>query len=143
MDKQSMTLGMLIGRQIAGLRSARKEPVAYLYNGVRFPVLPEYDAEKYPYIACSLSGYFVAIQNPSRLEHISTTGKICLGAAPGESFLLWSYGSTGEFTSVVETENPHDYYQVLITDPIWSNYDILDADGNLYLAASEPVPVYE
>lgn len=27
--------------------------------------------------------------------------------------------------------------------PVWSNYDILNADGSVYLAASEPVPVYE
>jgi hypothetical protein len=28
-------------------------------------------------------------------------------------------------------------------DSIWTDYDVLYANGSLYLAASEPVPVYE
>ena len=56
MDKASLTLGYLVGRQIAGQRRAvEKTPVAYLYgkDKVRLPPLPEWDDKTFQYVYLS------------------------------------------------------------------------------------------
>jgi hypothetical protein len=61
MDKTSLTLGWLVGRRIAGQRTKQKTPIAYLYNGVQLPPLPEWDREKYPYAVIVADDYQTAL----------------------------------------------------------------------------------
>lgn len=140
MDKQSMILGWLMGRQIAGMRNAvERKPVAYLYNGVQLPALPEWDKEAYPYAVLSehtdgdgsIYYRFVALPN-KRVVVLPDSGVTTMN-----TFSETGYKFTG--TGWVE-------HRLLFAYPIWANYDVYrrEADGGaLYLAASDPVPVYE
>jgi len=146
MDKQSMTLGMLIGRQIAGLRSARKEPVAYLYNGVRLPAIPsEIAAYLYVVIQYSSPGtsyVFGFSQKPTTYETVwNLTEKVVVTGVPeGVEFGMAYKSSSGDKWNVHSNPGPHESR---LDKTLWANYDVLDLDGSVYIAASEPIPFYE
>lgn len=57
------------------------------------------------------------------------------------------YSTVPDEWYVTEVGNVTDaslgYHTATLTDIIWANFDIYASDGSLYLAASEPVPVYE
>lgn len=115
-----------------------KTPTAYSYNGVILPALPQYDKAKYhAYIhrLSSINGgnheYYLSLQE----DKIS----VMLG---GTTYVKPSHrakdGVWDEYTPTSAT-----------TVIVWSDVDVYYADsvvdlgGTLYLAASEPVPVYE
>lgn len=149
MDKTSMTLGCLVGRQIAGQR--RKPPVAYLYNSLRLPALPEYDKTAYPYAI--IFAYQVSLSDTTLaytlflLNQPATVGKMA------SNYLRSGGGSVAEYR-IVGTGNEWQIERVIDTtsggyiastgsNP-WSNYDLYNEDGKtLYLAKSDPIPVYE
>lgn len=63
---------------------------------------------------------------------------LLLYALDGEEYVNYKYipysgGTWGELKSTVGSPSP-----VMEWLPIWANYDILNADGTVYLAASEP-----
>lgn len=141
MDTNYISLGMLVGRQIIGMRKvAEKEPVAYLYNGVRLPKLPEM---AYPFMIISLNHSTneyaaYALSNEVhgekfgfQLYYMSAAPYDCYRVENGE-WAFWFAQEDGNLNS-----NPKTHTIV------WADHDIIDADGSVYLAASEPVPVYE
>lgn len=129
----------------AELRAKRRIPVAYLYNGIRLPKLPEWDKETYPY---------AVILRPT------------LGM--GNRYLYFSTQKT-EYTGFNETttNGTHKYYRFSADDNDWvfiheysgslvecgavewANHDVVyndwseGSEGKVHLAASDPVPVYE
>ncbi len=126
--------------------AGKKEPVAYLYNGVRLPKLPEWDKEAYPYavIAQTLSG----------------DGAVVFGfAVCADPWYVGSYSSGDNFVGAdgngfqwtlidgVWVQNNMFWGTYNISDDgygVWSNHDVIDTtDGTIYLTASEPVPIYE
>lgn len=124
--------------------STKKEPVAYLYNGVRLPKLPEWDRETYPYaylLYNSLLGlYFLRVYSdpliPGGEKFVFADGDANLARYELEDG-LWifkgdSVGETGFLPSSVARF-------------VWANTDVYNykGDGTLILAASKPVPVYE
>lgn len=131
-----------VGWLIAGLCSrpvplGRGEPVAYLYNGVRLPALPEWDVEAYPYVLiCEVDGvYYVTTRSDQ--QRCLTGGK-----------LFW-YSNYPTFTLKdgvwIEEYDAFPVGRVIV----WANYDVYyssaveDLGGTLYMTASDPVPVYE
>lgn len=150
MDKVSRTLGYLVGRQIAGQR--RKKPVAYLYNGVRLPALPEWDRVKYPYAFiisyAASTDYtnidFIVCNNPltytkslrpidfSYYYAVSLHGDGCSFDLENDEWVIWN-------VDVLLSAN----YDADKIQFLWSNHDILDTNDNVYLAATDPIPVYE
>lgn len=132
MDKPSLTLGWLVGRQIAGQRKAvEKQPIAYLYNGVQLPPLPE---GKYPHLCIvkSWTDYRLFMTSMPLVGGVHTTEgtEYCVYTfADGDD--NWSFGFEGTGVG-----------QWAMT-AIWTNTDILNEDGSVYLATSEPIPVYE
>ena len=145
MDNKSQTLGYLVGKQIAGMRRVTTEPVAYLYNGVRLPKLPEFGAE-YPNKVVSVhtaddgNTYYRCVGLPMKKQVIVNSD--------GEPMFNGLSGSTVfpgyKFDGTEWVDN-----KILFVYPIWADYDIYyasnagDLAGTLYLAASEPIPVYE
>lgn len=126
----------------------RRKPTAYLYNGIRLPALPEWDREKYPYAAIGkwldvyqlyLSTvpltyrnavpniwYFDATENGEALVYQTTTDT-----------MIWEEQTRKEFTA-------GQAVYVTVGEPHWADYDIYHyTSGNVALAASDPVPVYE
>ena len=103
-----------------------------LYNGVELPELPEWDKVAYPY-ACiaKISGNYRAIFSQTILVHNATVN-VTNVKSPNLRYEL----SNGEWVALSETG--------AFTIPgkqTWTSYDILNEDGTVFLAASEPVPV--
>ncbi len=124
-----------------------KEPIAYLYNGVRLQPLPEWDKETYPYATIS-QGFgrkilflwteqpFVGVGPDSTLEGLSPKVEhtwIQYSSIGMNGDFPWEYDGT--------STAPGGRYDWVL--PFWSNTDIYTTDGELYLAASDPILVYE
>ena len=131
---------------------AGKTPVAYLYNGIRLPALPEWDKVKYPY-ACIFNYYHDEFDGSSaylallpEIVHyhgtlgdgtpytaIDQTGMVLYTFAEFAGDTQWNY--------YPDTE----YYKSIIPygDVVWANFDVVDEAGTKYLSASAPVPVYK
>lgn len=130
-----------------------KEPVAYLYNGVRLPKLPEWDTEVYPYavIQGTSSQYILTpFSSPAtyydesvgaffvKSPHlISATYRINKGDEE------WSMRSEAEECRASHTNSLFYGYCRNYNPIVWANFDVPNAKGAPYLAKSEPVPVYE
>lgn len=152
MDKTSITLGLRIGRILAGQR--RKKPVAYLYgeSQVRLPPLPEdWKKDEFPYahIAIRDSYYFAYIfpQLPTtwnRTEYFPAPTKTY--EVNGKESGIWNssmyYPESKNWDDFGEP-NDNEYGWNKLNDIVWANYDVKHIDGTLYMAASEPIPVYE
>ena len=145
---RSSVIGLILGQFSSPLPMAQtpeqKEPVAYLYNGVRLPKLPEWDREKYPYavlreMVSETTPY--AVYYSKQQPTLNSSGKvfICSLAYPGvvtycdytDGALAWRSTNTSLLTSTS------------VDGVFWTNTDILNEDGSVWLAASDPTPVYE
>lgn len=137
-DPTSWRVGFELG--LAGFSfpySKPRKPTAYLYNGIRLPALPEWDRGVYPFafIETTFGLYYLRVLanplTPDGEYFRFTTPGLVAGAAIDT--VNGGYSGWGEWSEV--TENTRT--------PIWSNYDVLNEDGTVFLAASDPVPVYE
>ena len=150
---KSFVMGILLGMVgRAKLPQGEAEPVAYLYNGVRLPKLPEWDKETYPYAVIDYNHIydddpFYELQLYSSMTttvesgelgsryYVKVTGSfIWIRSYLNRQPSVWAEPYYGNYNSVVM--EPTDTWQ-------WSNTDILNPDGSVHFAASEPVPVYE
>lgn len=150
MDKASITLGFLVGQQIAGQmrKTEEKTPIAYLYNGVQLPALPEWDRERYPYVSIGLNIWseitVICSASPFSADengYITASGYlIVLYDADGSS----AYFPYGDFSGSENCRWGDAISAGGVTHKtFWCNRDILDEDGSVYLASSDPIPVYE
>lgn len=160
-DLKSWLTGFALG--LAGkplpFAPAQKEPVAYLYNGVQLPPLPDWDREAYPYAVMSLY----------EIDWFGTSGTAQLWLysqhpeSSGDTLELWlpqigdlmyeiksdSLASLAEFTDWGSPTTITERKGYSIDNAGWANFDMyyqtnIDGKkGQLYLAASDPVPVYE
>ena len=138
----------LLGRRIAGQRRKQERvPVAYLYNGVRLPGLPDAQGYQNAFIGTLKLGTntttFLYLLDfiPKATEYqfgikklIGIGSYLYCGIKGSASTLRWADADPGEATG--------EPFGMVFTS-IWSNVDVYNDDGTLYLAASEPVPVYE
>ncbi|MBR5862185.1 MAG: hypothetical protein IKZ08_02545 [Bacteroidales bacterium] len=135
----------------------------YSYGGIRLPKLPEYDKAKYPYaiITCQqtndstyglrIAAYACFCEQPA--VRISTGEAMPKGAKyltfrcanPGEN----SYRLDGDQDPLPSFSEGFESYMGERTASgtktsypvIWADHDILDSNGQVYMAASEPVPI--
>ena len=130
-----------LGRRIAGQRRKQdRVPLAYLYNAVRLPGLPEWDKEKYPnvFMYRSVFGYR-ALFSENPCYEVSDDGVWLICVIVGEPALQAnSAGTEWEKWDTVQISRICAAASVT-----WANFDILDSAGNTILPASEPIPVYE
>lgn len=136
-------------------------PIACLYNGIQLPPLPEWDKAKYPYATIFVyegGELFGSIIPASAVLYLYTARP----AVSGDSTELWMY-QPGDIEYRIDAETIPNLAEfedwgspiVLadskgggITNIKWANFDLYyqtDIDGKkgqLYLAATEPVPVY-
>lgn len=113
------------------LRAAKGEPVAYLYNGVRLPKLPEWDKTAYPYAVLYETDTSYYLYCFAEAKQATLTGGVS----------CWGYGCAFGLSDGVW--NPRTALLTGSYTTFWANYDVYDSDGTLYMSASEPVPVYE
>ena len=138
-DPKSWRTGFELG--LAGFSfpysKPRRKPPAYLYNGIRLPALPEWDKVMYPYafIETTFGLYYLRVlANPLTPDGDSFRFN-APGLVAGAQIDVVTGGYSGWNGWSEVTDNTRT--------PIWSNYDVLTADGTVFLAASDPVPVYE
>lgn len=144
MSKATFMLGFIAGVTSVGGVSA-KEPVAYLYNGVRLPKLPEWDKTAYPYAIITVSSTDVyRLSLSTQVFDYSGLAKVTT-AAPTKAYKLVD----GQWEWISDKES--GTYTLSLISPVWSNHDVLYSDyfendglaGKVMIAASDPVPVYE
>lgn len=120
---------------------ARKgEPAAYRYNDIELPALPEWDKTAYPYayiFESSVNGFeLFALSGEIHANSEST----CLFHSQSVTGLVWEIQDGAWVT--------RDLPYLRIAPVIWSNTDLYYSQfvdghaGTLYLAGSDPVPVY-
>lgn len=147
--------GLLSGLVGQPVGVPEKEPVAYLYNGVRLPKQPEWDKTAYQYAAvvlwtkddkypfycfCVSNAPFVAVPDvefPEDVGSVNTTGQ-------GHRWYVYPTATTLDFAweYFVEEKNGlslDTYY----SPTVWTNHDILREDGTVSLEATDPIPIYE
>ena len=120
-----------------------KEPIAYLYNGLQLPPLPEWDNETYP-VAFITSSYLGGISLNITTNYIyRTSGGDYQVGCPGR--MTCSYLSTSNSWGAFNAWQPSDLWIMSVgSDYIkWTNTDILHEDGTIATPATEPEPVYE
>ena len=162
LDPLSMWLGWKAGNWVARQRGKKveppeeeKTPVAYLYNGVRLPdintVWTDERKALYPYAYMFEVAGFGAYDIILASFEMYKDGKQIFAKTAGESiFAMYLPGAYDDWKSdgiaeeVKENEIMFDEEaeSQIITAVIWTSHDILNSDGTIYLAASEPVPVY-
>lgn len=139
--KQAFSLGLLApgewDRQNA-------EPVAYLYGEekVRLPGLPEWDTVTYPYAFIMPysdypEGYWLQVAS-SGVYFNGSSCRFYNKTVYYQNYQIldgvWSYKNEGSISA---------YNGALYTVPIWANHDVTFNNGTVYLATSDPIPVYE
>ncbi len=150
-------LGKILRRN---LMAGQKEPIAYLYNGYKYPAIPADIKATYPYLYIRIHGrsecVLYALDAPCTCGYFEgDDGELFFGSGPYPAptnymELSVATDSSGNATSNVwERSEPKfsetGFMTITSNKPRWSNHDIIDRrDGSVWFAASEPpVPVYE
>ena len=131
---------MAKGRDLKGERT----PLAYLYNGVQLPMLPE--VEGYAVIYESGKSYALEIYENITYDYYQGTDSKWWSVYSVGQYWWYDYDSTTNSWVLYETnrtEEPEYMFGVKKHSRLWSNFDISDESGAVYFEASEPVPVYE
>ena len=126
--QEGLALG-LVGAPLPYTGTA--EPVAYLYNGIPLPVLPEWDKGSEPYAVIFRNGQkdygFWTGASPIT---ITDSGKVSALTAEYRTATRWQWSEKSRPLSATNA-------------PLWANYDVYASDGKtLLLAASDPLPLY-
>ena len=130
-------------------------PVAYLYNGVELPPLPQWDKEEFPYAFISenipygqYDGYayrlhlyaapcYVAYDENGKVNRVFTE--------KNSPYQLWG-GNTGAVAWDFSGDGNNLTGSVTNNLPLWVNADMYyngnDPANSLYMSQSNPVPVY-
>lgn len=136
------TPGMNAGNATLGLRS---EDIVVLYDGVVCPALPSRNKREYPYAMLSLS---VEDQTPSlyfmtESAFITTSGTHFNTASPC-TYQRYDYDVSADDWVLYGTYTSDDvgcYGMLSTTKLVWSDHDIPNPDGTIYLDGHEPMPV--
>ena len=147
--KIGLNFGLLLPAEGVGVK---QEPVAYLYNGVRLPKLPEWDKEKYPYALLYEYWDYSAETHSGNysLDILNTKLRLDIHSYyPQEAYTATRYAYSRDDDSYIwrlthkDVVNPrwqpgkHSRY-------VWANFDFLSVDGSIVIATSpDPAPIYE
>lgn len=149
-NMRSSVMGLLLGQFSSPLPMAQKEPVAYLYNGVQLPDINEVWTDEvkaeYPYAHIV---YYTEQDIYTVRYHKSPISYTAYYESTGTPALIGSgsyfaYDAKGDGWELYQ--NKEDVLSITLNKSqlVWSSHDILNIDDNsVYLAASDPIPVYE
>lgn len=133
----------------AKLRARRvRQPVAYLYNGVRLPKLPEWDKEAYPYAIIQTAKF-----NNYTKYYFDMLAEWNVGySVLADSYVISGHGGARYEITWYDGENmplSWENYRKFdgswsrnASDLAWSNTDVI-YNGTTIFSATKPVPVYE
>lgn len=128
----NITVGYLYNEPDSGLM---------VYGGAVFPELPEWDKEAYPYAyiyTYLFNGYtYYRLVVSATAPQFGSDGYCRADDAMRATF----YGDVPSEWPSLEIAGGGDSFALnsaLSSSPLWSNHDILNADGTVYLKASTP-----
>jgi hypothetical protein len=138
-------LAMAFAGKPLPISQGEKEPVAYLYNGVRLPKLPEWDRETYPYAAIAWQNtanpqYYLSCFSvePIYKSAETTTLKFVSDSCVRIQANMSLDNTFGEAKTIKQIFN-YDIDRV-----VWTNFDLRNtATQEVWFYASDPIPVYE
>lgn len=116
----------------------------FLYNGVKLPALPEWDRNRYPYAFIYIvtldgtTGVYTLVVSGSSVMGYDGNGIICPAATVGQRYTV----SEDSWAAAADSDDFYIKRDNLIYT-VWANFDVLNSDGSVYVAASDPVPVAE
>lgn len=161
---RSSVMGLLLGQFSSPLPEVQKEPVAYLYNGVRLPKLPELPY-KYAVIECFEDsdgvmryGRLICSSEPIyRTLSVLQSGfdilgdVVFFGFVSNEDYWDTYFGidsalPINEWVKIDENHFDERTFEneFLVADFTWANHDVIySSDGSVSMSASKPVPIYE
>lgn len=145
LDRKSYLIGYLTGQALRRNRGKRVATM-YSYNGTVLPKLPEWDRKTYPYCAICKRGklnpgyHFWAFSEKPILYWFDSDTVSMKGSASGTPYVRCSIPLDGTSWSSLSSSTLLD--SASANGPFWSNYDAY-IGNTLYLAASNPIPVYE
>ena len=139
-------------RRNLGITNTGATPIAYLYNGLELPPLPDWDKTAYPYAIITEEylgrGYVLWVCSEVIVAHENwmDTGNTMLRFNGVTTYYRswkiedtegWEEDLSGDLTDANDADGN------LINSPVlWVNFDMRNQENALYLAASDPVPVY-
>ena len=116
----------------------------YLYNGINLPARPEWDSENYPYACISYSLTYYHLYISTVKQYMGEDGSTHWAASgtytryrvrPSAGETEWTLME--EESEITSTNVGSDYN--IGSNVKWANFDVLNEDGTLYLAASDPI----
>ena len=144
-DPVTFKTGLAIALISKGRRFPKREPAAFLYNGVRLPGLPvvEYPVKVIHYDPNNKDYFLAAFE---RENYFESYGQTLFGNKDGVPKVAMFFTKGEEWESFEQDWNfvvdkQGKYYEMCPV--VWTNFDLKHSDGTLYSAKSEPVPVYE
>lgn len=126
--------------------------VGYSYNGTVLPnisvVYTDELKEEYPcayiYKGTLFTGgisYYLHLTTADPYYGVSDSEKWCIGRRAGDKSYWWYDGLSDNFEFHYDWTN--EGVMANMDNLVWANFDVLDEDGSVYMAASDPIPVYE
>lgn len=145
--------------QFLPVRKTARQPIAYSYNGVVLPGLPEWDREMYPYVAITHSGiddqgsadkaYLYLFTTEIYRDIADSYVGFCIRGSGDGSAIRYKIDKENGITGWSLDESFSKTYSAngqifLLGWPVsWANHNVLTTSGTIYCGKSEPVPVYE
>ena len=121
---------------------------AYLYNDTKAPQLPEWDREKYPNGILLYNSMLSTFQFRAYAENAyyfrGSDGTLYYGCnyPGGGAKVAWCYFNWDvENAAWSDLSTGFTTLRTIPDDVIWSNFD-MEYEDTLYMAASDPVPLY-
>ena len=136
----------LLGRRIAGQRRKQdRVPVAYLYNGVRLPGLPEVPKEYSFVFMWSGTGYYEVCFATVESVVYSASNLSIFPAETGGTYLEYICKDSGIWEETRYSGNEYTGYLASVAQKmIWTNFNLkYKGTDTVFFTASNPVPVYE
>ena len=117
----------------------------YLYNGIEAGALPNWNKDKHPHAVMVLYDYNILSSVDKLvvffLSEVKTANDLWYTIGDECATATRPVDSTGAFSAFGAIETLNEEKKISPENVVWSNTDIYNEDGTLYLAASDPVPV--
>ena len=137
MERNSVVGSIPMAVMLAGKHTQEEQtPIAYLYNGVRLPKLPESELRYAVIWDVGLDYYRLMLS--SELPYAVTTDNGSYLHFPGAHDYYDNKPKPYKWTYVGNVDAGHTGYAP--GSVVWSNFDLCYEDGTLVCTASEPVP---
>ena len=149
--------GLFAGLVSEGAMPSKQTPIAYLYNGVVTPKLSEWDREMYPWLVVvqelmrvSYCPYVLYCFSEKPTTYLSN-GVYYLSVPTGTSYIGfikrtkgWEEDEDGDLhgASIIQVTNS-TLSNIGDCSFVWANFDVNDENGEVLVAASDPMPLYD